>query len=77
MRGCLTETADTAAVRASVMNRPSMIESSSPVIGSSRTIVARCVGSPTAVLLANTLTTFVPSAAGSGINAGMTPTNAR
>ena len=42
-----------------------MMHSSSPVIGSSRTIVARWVGRPTAALLPNTLTTFVPSAGGS------------
>jgi len=61
----ITDNAETAAVRASVMKRPSTTDSNSPVIESMSTIVARCVGRPTAVLLENTLTTFVPSVGGS------------
>ena len=63
---CRTDTAETAAVRASVMNRPSIKAARAPVSGSRRMIVARCVGNPCAVLPANTVTSFAPSAAGAG-----------
>ena len=53
-----------------------MTDSSSPVDESIRRIVARCVGSPTAALLPNTVTSFVPSAPLAGMNAGITPKNA-
>src|SRR5438067_11071209 len=57
------ETAETAAVLASVMYRPSRIALSAPVSGSSSTIDARWLGSPRVALLPNTVTSLAPSAA--------------
>ena len=57
------DTADTAAVRASVMNRPSSSASSAPVSGSSRTMEARCDGRPREEFAPKTVTSFAPSAA--------------
>ena len=40
-------TAETAAVRISVMSRPSIVAMGSPVSGRKRSTVAWCVGTPT------------------------------
>src|SRR6476620_8300145 len=50
---------------------------SPPVVASSRRIVARCVGSPRAVLVSKTVTSLVPSAPVAGRYAGITPKNDR
>ena len=74
------DTADTAAVRASVMKRPSSSACNAPVSGSSRRIDARWLGSPRASLLPTTVTSLAPSPGCALVeartNAGMRPKNA-
>src|SRR5262249_24052849 len=60
-----TESADTAAVRASVIAVPSRIAATLPVCGSSIISVASCVGSPAAELCGQMLTILVPAEGGS------------
>src|ERR1039457_4475407 len=65
------ETAETAAVRISVMRRPSIRAMSAPVSGSSSRMLARWVGKPRAWLAPITATSLAPSTAGSRTNPGM------
>jgi hypothetical protein len=70
---CRADTAETAAVRTSVMYRPSRIASATPVTGSSITIIAWWVSKPRPVFPAQTVTNFPPSAGSDGTYDGINP----
>ena len=73
----VADTVETAAVRASVMCRPSITAMSAPVCGLNKQIAARWVGSPRAVFPPKTVTSLAPSAGGVRTRAGITPKNSR